>query len=71
MSEQLVGKVGRVVVRVRGGELPGEVALTVAGIRETYVGYCDEEVAVGEQVLVVGIRGPRRVDVVPWQIAAL
>ena len=71
MTERLVGKVGRVVVRVRGGELPGEVVLTVAGSPETYLAYSDEEVPVGSQVLVVDVREARRVDVVPWQIAPL
>jgi nucleotide-binding universal stress UspA family protein len=66
-----VGKVGRVVVRIRGGESPGEVRLVLAGTPETYVAYCDDEVSVGADVLVIGFRGARRVDVVPWEIAHL
>ena len=64
-----VGKVGRVLVRVRGGDQPGEVEVPVAGSIETYLAYAKEQIAVGARVLVIGSRGARRVDVVPWEIA--
>ena len=69
MSDGPVGKVGRVLVRVRGGAAPGEVVVTVAGSPETYLAYGDEGIAVGSDVLVVSARGGRGVDVVPWDIA--
>jgi hypothetical protein len=69
MAEIPIGTVGRVVVRIRGGEAPGEVSVALHGIRETCIAYADDEVAVGQDVLVVGSRGGRRVDVVPWHIA--
>lgn len=69
MTETCVGKVGRVCVRVRGDESPGEIVVTVDGAPETYVAYARDEIAVGSDVLVIALRGARRVDVVPWQIA--
>jgi hypothetical protein len=65
-----VGKVGRVLVRVRGGDAPGEVVVSVAGTPETYLAYGDDGIAVGTDVLIIGSRGGRGVDVVPWDIAA-
>jgi hypothetical protein len=62
----LVGKVGRVLVRIRGGDAPGEVVLTVAGSPETYLAYGDDGIDVGADVLVVANRGGRSVEVVPW-----
>jgi hypothetical protein len=35
----VVGQVGEVLVRVRGGDLPGEIATTVRGIREMFIAY--------------------------------
>jgi hypothetical protein len=69
MSETPMGKVGRVLVRIRGAESPGEVELTVDGLPEIYLAYANDEVTVGSDVLVIGDRGARRVEVVPWQIA--
>jgi len=65
-----VGKVGRVLVRVRGGEAPGEVVVSVAGAPETYLAYGDDGIAVGTDVLVISSRGARAVDVVPWDLAS-
>jgi hypothetical protein len=64
----VVGLVGDVVVRVRGGGSPGEVVLVVDGQRETYLAYAHEPVPVGRRVLVIGDRGDRAVDVEPWDI---
>ncbi|MCW2725861.1 MAG: hypothetical protein JWN35_2782 [Frankiales bacterium] len=64
-----MGKVGRVIVRVRGEDSPGEVLLTVAGAPETYLAYSPDVIASGSEVLVVHDRGARGVDVVPWEIA--
>ena len=66
-GQTLVGKVGLVTVRVRGGTLPGEIRLVVQGIPHYYIAYCGQAVAVGEHVLVVNSRGARQVDVEPWQ----
>ena len=61
-----IGQVGEVVVRVRGGERPGEVVATVRGARETFIAYADEPIERGESVLIVGVRGPRQVDVIAF-----
>jgi hypothetical protein len=66
MPDSPVGKVGRVLVRIRGGDAPGEVVLTVSGSPETYLAYGDDGIEVGSDVLVVANRGGRSVEVVPW-----
>jgi hypothetical protein len=70
VSEELVGKVGEVVVRVRGGDRPGEVVVLMSGAPEHYLAHAHEELPVGRRVLVVHDRGDRRVDVVPWDVEA-
>jgi hypothetical protein len=66
MADGPMGKVGRVLVRIREGEAPGEVVVSVGGSPETYLAYCDDPVPVGADVLVIGVRSGRGVDVVPW-----
>ncbi|MCU1595776.1 MAG: hypothetical protein JWO12_3168 [Frankiales bacterium] len=66
MEEELVGKVGDVVVRIEGGNDPGEVSIVVDGMRERYFALGREEIPVGSRVLVVHHRGDRTVDVEPW-----
>lgn len=65
-DDAVIGQVGTVLTRVRGGDLPGEIAATVRGTRETFIAYADSPLERGVQVLVVAIRGPRQVDVVAW-----
>ncbi|MGZ4670962.1 MAG: hypothetical protein ACXVYW_19700 [Oryzihumus sp.] len=66
--EELVGKRGEVVVRVRGEGRPGEVVVIVDGAPEHYFAHAREEVPVGRRVLVVHDRGDRNVDVEPWTL---
>jgi membrane protein implicated in regulation of membrane protease activity len=66
-GQTLVGKLGSVTSRVRGGSLPGEIRVVVQGIPHYYIAYCGQPLAVGEQVLVINNRGARQVDVEPWQ----
>ena len=63
---EVTGKVGRVIVRVRGGAGPGEVLVRVRGGSEAFIAYCDAEIERDTDVLVVNSRGERAVDVVPW-----
>ncbi len=63
---ELTGKVGRVIVRVRGGDGPGEVLVRVRGGSEAFIAYADTAIDRGTDVLVVSSRGNRCVDVVPW-----
>ena len=66
--EDVVGKVGDVVVRIPGGDVPGEVSLVVHGIRELYLAHAREQVLIGHKVLVIHHRGDRTVDVEPWSV---
>lgn len=67
MSEQsLVGMLGSVVRAVRGGRLPGEVRVVVAGAPELYIAYSEGALAVAARVRIVNSRGSRQVDVEPW-----
>jgi hypothetical protein len=68
-ASSLIGKIGVVTARVRGGALPGEVRVVVQGIPHHYLAYSPEPVEVDTQVLVVNNRGLRQVDVEPWQQA--
>ncbi len=62
----VIGQTGEVLVRIRGGDLPGEILTTVRGVRETFVAYADAPLDRGARVLVIAARGPRQVDVVGW-----
>jgi membrane protein implicated in regulation of membrane protease activity len=65
-DQTLVGRIGRVVIAVRGGSRPGEVRLVVAGIAHYYLAYAATAIPVGTEVLVINSRGGRQVDVEPW-----
>ncbi len=65
-GQTLVGRTGSVTERVRGGDLPGEVKVVVAGLPHYYVAYSAHPVPVGATVLVIQTRGARRIDVEPW-----
>ena len=64
--QELVGRVGSVTHRVRGGEQPGEICVVVGGLPQQLLAYCPTAVPAGAPVLVVRVRGPRQVDVEPW-----
>ena len=70
MDAEVVGKLGTVVTRIRGGNRPGEVVVPVRGTRETFIAYCDDAVERDETVLVFHSRGSRAVDVTPAPWAA-
>jgi membrane protein implicated in regulation of membrane protease activity len=57
------GALGVVCLRIKGGASPGEVRVAVRGTFETFIAYCDEELAAGTEVLIFNSRGPRSVDV--------
>lgn len=71
MDEEVVGKIGTVVTRIRGGDRPGEVRLRVRGTQETLIAYSAEPIERDETVLVFHSRGHRAVDVepAPWAVA--
>lgn len=62
----VVGQVGEVVVRIPGGDRPGEILATARGIRETFIAYAETALERDAKVLVIAVRGPRQVDVVAW-----
>jgi hypothetical protein len=70
MTDVLVGKVGTVVIAIRGGDRPGEVKLVVEGIAHYYLAYARTAVPAGTDVLVIHNRGTRQVDVEPWPTTA-
>jgi membrane protein implicated in regulation of membrane protease activity len=71
VDHEVVGKVGTVVTRIRGGDLPGEVRVTVRGTQETFIAYSATPIERHETVLVFHSRGHRAVDVEPAPWAAL
>jgi len=65
----VVGRTGRVVVGVRGGDRAGEVRVVVEGMAHYYLAYAVTAIPVGAEVLVINDRGARHVDVEPWPTA--
>ncbi|WP_375502566.1 hypothetical protein [uncultured Jatrophihabitans sp.] len=65
-DRSIVGALGRVVRPVRGGRLPGEIQVVLAGEPTLLLAYCDEPLAEGVRVQVVNTRGSRQVDVEAW-----
>jgi hypothetical protein len=66
----VTGKVGQVIVRIRGAEDPGEVLVGVRGGTEAFIAFAAAPIELGTDVLVVSSRGQRSVDVVPWPFPA-
>lgn len=71
VDSEVTGKVGQVIVRVRGAGSPGEVIVAVRGGTEAFIAFSDEPIELNTDVLVVGSRGERCVDVVPWPFASV
>ena len=61
-----IGKLGHVVTRIRGGEKPGEVTIPIRGTHEVYLAFSEDPIERSVPILVVGSRGGRCLDVVPW-----
>ena len=70
-DESVVGMLGSVVRTVRGGRLPGEIRVVVAGMPHLYIAYCEAPLEVAARVRVVHSRGSRQVDVEPWPRARI
>jgi hypothetical protein len=62
-----VGCLGVITVATRGTDGTGEVVVSVRGGSESFLAWSDEPLAKGAQVVVVDVRGPRTVQVVPSQ----
>ncbi|MFJ4439794.1 hypothetical protein [Streptomyces sp. NPDC088923] len=65
-DDAVLGCTGEVVVATRGSVGPGEVLVEVRGGRELFLAWSEAPIARGTRVLVVGSRGTRQIDVVPW-----
>lgn len=65
-DDEVIGKVGTVAIKIRGTAGPGEVTLSVRGGTETLIAYSDEPIDRHAEVVVIGSRGNRCVDVVRW-----
>lgn len=61
-----VGRTGVLTHATRGRDGPGEVRVPIRGGTEIYLAWSDEPLAEGTDVLVVGSRGARALDVVVW-----
>jgi membrane protein implicated in regulation of membrane protease activity len=71
VDDEVVGKIGTVVSRIRGGDRPGEVCVRIRGAQETFIAYSAEPLERHATVLVFHSRGHRAVDVepAPWAAA--
>jgi hypothetical protein len=62
-GDDIIGGVGYVTTRVGGGSHAGEVQIGLRGGSESFIAYATEPIERGQQVLVVGRRPGRGVDV--------
>jgi hypothetical protein len=62
---EVIGKAGRVIVRVRGADGPGEVLVRVRGGTEALIAFSDVVIERDAEVFVTHSHGERTVDVVP------
>jgi membrane protein implicated in regulation of membrane protease activity len=71
VDDEVVGKLGTVVTRIRGGDRPGEVRVRIRGTVDTFIAYSVTPVERHQTVLVFHSRGQRAVDVepAPWATA--
>ncbi|MGH9055416.1 MAG: hypothetical protein ACRDYY_06055 [Acidimicrobiales bacterium] len=64
-DESVIGKLATVTYPIAGGK-PGEVVVHIRGGTETYMAYCDADVPAQAQVVVIGRRSARTVEVTPF-----
>lgn len=70
VDDPVFGCVGVIVVATRGADGPGEALVTVRGTREAYLAWSPQPLSKGTEVLVVGTRGGRAIEVEPWEATA-
>ena len=63
VGDQLIGQIGQLTLRIAGVGRPGEVQLPMRGGSEAFIAYGDEVIEAGSQVMVVGARPGRVVEV--------
>jgi membrane protein implicated in regulation of membrane protease activity len=64
-DESVIGKLATVVHPIQGGK-PGEVVVHIRGGTETYMAYSDTDLPEQTEVLVIGQRSARTVEVTPF-----
>jgi hypothetical protein len=64
-DESVIGKLGTVVHPIRPGK-PGEVVVHIRGGTETYMAYSDTDLPEQAEVVVIGQRSARTVEVTPF-----
>jgi membrane protein implicated in regulation of membrane protease activity len=64
-DESVVGKLGTVTHPIHPGR-PGEVVIHIRGGTETYMAYSDTDLPEQAEVLVIGQRAARTVEVTPF-----
>jgi hypothetical protein len=65
-DESALGSIGVLTLGTRGTAGPGEALLKIRGGTEVYIAWSERPLPRGTQVLALGVRGPRTVEVVPW-----
>ncbi|MGH9101539.1 MAG: hypothetical protein ACRDYD_00915 [Acidimicrobiales bacterium] len=65
-EDRLIGEVGFVTTRIGGRDKAGEVQIRLRGGSETFIAYGDEPIEKGRQVLVLGRRPGRSLEVTPF-----
>jgi hypothetical protein len=64
-DDPVIGKLGVVTHAIRAGR-PGEIVVHIRGGTETYMAYSDTDVDEQAEVLVIGKRSARTVEVTPF-----
>ena len=64
-DESVIGKLGTVIHPVRP-DRPGEIVLHIRGGTEVYMAVSDAPLERGDEVLVIGQRSARTVEVTPF-----
>ncbi|HEX4863578.1 MAG TPA: hypothetical protein VFV02_05875 [Acidimicrobiales bacterium] len=64
-DDPVVGKLGRVTHPISPGR-PGEIVVRIRGGTETYIAYADIDLPAQAEVLVIGQRTARTVEVTPF-----
>lgn len=62
-EDRVIGTLGFVTTSIGGGDRPGEVQIPLRGASETFIAYGAEAIPKGQQVLVVGRRPGRGLEV--------
>lgn len=65
-DESPIGLAGRLTMRTRGADGPGEVEVRIRGGTEVFIARSAEPLPRGQAVLVLQTLGPRTVIVAPW-----